>query len=1703
MVNTRANNYDESEGEQSPNPQLDLVQQAENDEETQPNSEQPSQSTNNASLGVPTVPGMLEHAEFDEFRTNILELTASERRRYEQLLHEQDLELQEQQTKADIQTGNYRQLQMDLEDLQLKYKTLISSTSPLPAVTAVPAVSSVTAEPAEAETNTFLSPLVDRTVIRALIDAIPVFEDNSDLRATTTFILRVEELTKAMYPQTYLLDPRAVIYPRTKLSSATLEELSELESPLLDWKSLKHWLLTRRVLILDSKYAKADLLKQRQSALKLDPRAYFYHLKRISNRITPHGERDADLRHAFATSLNPNICAQVCKQYDQHIADCARSGGVVTNEWLIERAIIEDRYFGGTTTQPVPSISAIPGPATTITVPEAFKKGVLTQAGRDFFVINRGCFFCRKLGHIMPTCATFAAFKTANPGKVRHPLSANPSLVTSLSDGVVDSAVGINTLNPIALPMISALPMAFATPVVCNVSDVTAEVPPLLDSTPLPKWAPPGNRFIFNAQVLLTPSPINCSLLLDSGCDGMVMGAHFAELYGLPVNPCTARTVAVANGSSVHIDSECTARISVGSFRKDITFSIANVTDDLIFGVPFFQIIRIINSDWKTRRFQFVSRSGSRHLWYGADHQLCSSNTKLIYMCSAKMLMQDPASETYSINVRDFVDRDDGIPINTRMDDNVTTNTSLHPAEPPSNSEQLGTFLATLAPDLANVLRPFLNSVLSDPPTFSEIPSRPEDQRIHLKPGVEIRARGLRRHSLVEDSIIQEKITELMDRGFIRPSSSEFGANLIFAKKKDGGLRMCIDYRELNNATVKDRTPLPSHCELRERVKGSKFLTKVDIRDAFHMIRIFDDDCHKTAFKTRYGLFEYTVSPFGLSNSPATFMRLMNRVFLDLMDRCVVFYVDDILIYSESYAQHLLDVQAVFERLAQHHLHVKLTKCIFAVSELEFCGMNVSIDGFSIQESQVSAVCNYPPKDPSCSSKKYVQQLMGSVRFFADFIPWLADIAQPLFQLTKNDNIQDWGVEHQSVFRIIQFYLTTAPVLSYFDSTRPQTYITSDASDFAIGGWLGQTTLSGDRVVISYWSRQMIQSECHYPVHEREFLSLFCFIKKFRMYLHGVPFTAYVDHRSLEHMQTQPHLSARQVRWIQFLQEFEFDISYLEGAKNTFADWLSRRPDYAHFSCPHCRSALDDLPTPSISSMINPSDTHSAQHMDPFCQQLEEWLQDRSSIPSARRGYFKSFSKNADGSWLYRRKALVVPEGPLRLQYLEFFHDRLDHGHFGFYKTMEAMKPHVYWPTLVDDLTKFLASCETCQRTKPGLDRNAGLLHPLPVPETRFQSVNIDFAAMPLAEDGYNNLMVIVDRFTKLVELIPANDSLSAERCAELLYRHWYLAGRGFPNSIVSDRDARFASNVWGAFCKVVGIERVMSTSRHQQTDGGAEAIVKIVKTVLKGSVNHSQTDWAAQLPVVQFAYNNSTHSATGFTPFYLANAFNPTSFPEFQPTSGTLGATFQKYYQDLDTAHANIYKYQQRMTDDYNRKHHVPHVIAVGDFVLLNREGIQWSAEAEVSRRLLQPFLGPFKVSKINLDLDNYTLDLPPTLRCHPTFHVSLLRKWHSPETYFVNRHISATNPAPELLADGFHYEVESILQSRWRGRNANRFQQFLIRWKGYDRSHDSWEPIACLSGSPDLLAAFLARDSQRSQVSGNLSGGTVAKGRLRSRAR
>jgi hypothetical protein len=205
---------------------------------------------------------------------------------------------------------------------------------------------------------------------------------------------------------------------------------------------------------------------------------------------------------------------------------------------------------------------------------------------------------------------------------------------------------------------------------------------------------------------------------------------------------------------------------------------------------------------------------------------------------------------------------------------------------------------------------------------------------------------------------------------------------------------------------------------------------------------------------------------------------------------------------------------------------------------------------------------------------------------------------------------------------------------------------------------------------------------------------------------------------------------------------------------------------------------------------------------------------------------------------------------------------------------MQLMKPEVYWEGMETDTKRFIDSCDSCQHARAA--HSHGFLTPLAIPDDHFQSINIDFASMPTSREGFDAVLVIRDRFTKLVELVPTVSTLTALQCAELCYNHWFLLGRGLPLEIISDRDKLFTSEVWTEWCKLLQIKRAMSTSRHQQTNGGAESAVKTMKHILKRFTNYQQSNWVPLIKQAQFAMNHSTSAATGFSPFYLAHAFQP-----------------------------------------------------------------------------------------------------------------------------------------------------------------------------------------------------------------------------------
>ena len=429
---------------------------------------------------------------------------------------------------------------------------------------------------------------------------------------------------------------------------------------------------------------------------------------------------------------------------------------------------------------------------------------------------------------------------------------------------------------------------------------------------------------------------------------------------------------------------------------------------------------------------------------------------------------------------------------------------------------------------------------------------------IDLMPGTRPVHQSLRRYSEREMDELNKQLKEYLDKGMIKPSKSPWGTNVILVKKKDGSMRFCVDYRALNNVTVKDKYPLPHTEELFDRLHGAKFFSKIDLRTGFYQIPMAEADAHKTAFVTRYGLYEWVVLPMGLTNAPATFMHLMNGTFREYLDKFVLAFLDDILVYSKTIEEHEAHVKQVLERLREVRLYAKLSKCEFFQTEVEFLGHRVGRDGLKVMPSKVQAVVEWP----ELKNISDVRSFLGLAGYYRRFIRNFSSLASPLSDLTKNEVKFEWGKVQQTAFQAIKQSLQSAPVLLLPNSKFPF-ILHTDASDFATGAVLQQDQGQGLQP-IAFMSHKMLPAETRYATHEKELLAIVHACRDWRHYLHGNPFTIriYTDHNSLQYIKTQPSVTARQARWQEKLSEFDFTIEYMTGKTNVAADALSRRPDH-------------------------------------------------------------------------------------------------------------------------------------------------------------------------------------------------------------------------------------------------------------------------------------------------------------------------------------------------------------------------------------------------------------------------------------------------------------------------------------------------------------------------------------------------------------
>ena len=573
-------------------------------------------------------------------------------------------------------------------------------------------------------------------------------------------------------------------------------------------------------------------------------------------------------------------------------------------------------------------------------------------------------------------------------------------------------------------------------------------------------------------------------------------------------------------------------------------------------------------------------------------------------------------------------------------------------------------------------------------------PVRSIEFRIDLVPGAIPVAKSPYRLAPSEMQELASQLQELTDKGFIRPSSSPWGAPVLFVKKKDGTFRMCIDYRELNKLTFKNRYPLPRIDDLFDQLQGATCFSKIDLRSGYHQLRVHEDDIPKTAFRTRYGHYEFMVMPFGLTNAPAVFMDLMNRVCKPFLDKFVIVFIDDILIYSKTKTDHEQHLKQILGLLKNEQLYAKFSKCEFWLKEVQFLGHIINAKGIHVDPAKIETVKNWvAPKNPS-----EIRSFLGLAGYYRRFISNFSKIAVPLTSLTQKDKPYVWGPDQEKSFQTLKQKLCDAPILTLPDGN-DDFVVYCDASNQGLGCVLMQRGK-----VIAYASRQLKIHEKNYTTHDLELGAVVFALKIWRHYLYGTKCEIYTDHKSLQHIFNQKELNMRQRRWVELLNDYDCKISYHPGKANVVADALSRK-NHIQLLCAQIRTDIQSR----ILAAQQASVTEDNIRKELSCG-VENQLESKS-----------------DGLLYFLNRIWIPDRDNIRSFLMDEAHKSRYSIHPGADKMYQDLRSLYWWPGMKKDIALYVAKCLTCSKVKAEHQRPSGLLVQPEIPVWKWENISMDF----------------------------------------------------------------------------------------------------------------------------------------------------------------------------------------------------------------------------------------------------------------------------------------------------------------------------------------------------------------------------------------
>ena len=1048
--------------------------------------------------------------------------------------------------------------------------------------------------------------------------------------------------------------------------------------------------------------------------------------------------------------------------------------------------------------------------------------------------------------------------------------------------------------------------------------------------------------------------------------------------------------------------------------------------------------------------------------------------------------------------------------------------------------------------------------------------------------------------------VIDKQMDAWISLGVIEPSKSPWAA-LVFIVYRNSKPRMVIDLRRFNACVIPDKFPLPKQDDILQALTGAQWLSTLDALSGFTQLTMTDSASEKLVFRTHRGLWQFRRMPFGYRNGPSVFQRVMQNVLAPFLWIFALVYIDDIVIFSLTFEDHINHLDQVFKAISDANITLSPSKCHFAYQSLLLLGQKVSRLGLSTHKEKVDAILAIEtPKNA-----QELQTFLGMMVYFASYIPFYAWIAHPLFDLIRKDREWEWTEMHEEAFKLCKEVLTNAPIRGYAKPGLPYRVYT-DACDYGLAGILQQVQpilirdLRGTKIydrlkkayekkepvpnlvstihndikdvpipsnwgktfevttvyverVIAYWSRVLKSAERNYSPTEREALALKEALIKFQPYLEGERILAITDHAALTWSKTFQNINRRLLTWgtvfsaypdlkivhragrvhsnvdpisrlrrqVPFTQnpinddnkviELSTDQNVLRDMYEQLGEWFEERLLTVASNFVQIKDRVDDGNICNDEVRVENQEGIESSIMIPTSQnysvvvgisedELRKWKDDYEKdnhfstvLKSLRQGLdtYPQYHYSEDGLIYFEdalgNDRLCVPENQRKILMEETHEGLTETGHAGYHKTYNRLTAGYYWPRMSRDVKMFVTSCDICQKIKPKREAPAGLLRPIPIPSQPFEVVTMDFIPDLPVSNGYNNVLVIVDKLTKYGIFIPCSTKISEEETARLFFKY-VISHYGIPRQVITDRDTRWRNEFWGEICRLMGMKRALTTAYHPQADGQTEILNQTLEIALRTYVDSLRTDWTDHIDGLMLAYNTTPHSATTFSPAYLLRGYTPiTRSSIFTSNSNidrnippNLESTEQRAVDIMEAFEADRMKaldalkkgqaYQQLA---YNRGHRDIE-FEEGDLVLLNPHSLELLKKEEGRGiKLLTRYEGPFEILK-KISPVTYQLRLPVSYGINPVINIAHLVKYVSSPPEFGER------TTKESIRDTFEelpeVEVQEILKERLhKGKGKGRRQrEYWVRFVGFNDDHNEWLTKKKLRNAPKILEAW-----------------------------